>query len=181
MQLNETGRPLRSALPLLLAATCSTDAETFPLDHRVKASYLFNLLRFIEWPYDGGYPDGRFNFCIYGTDSLDAFYALDGERIRDRTICVARISDLAASRPSKCHLLFISADKPLASVPIARGLLTVGESEGFTARGGIVNLLLINGRIRFELNEELAQACDFSVDARLAKLGMPSRFAAQVG
>ena len=180
MQLNQTGSALRGALPLLLAATCSTDAEAFPLDYRVKASYLLNLLRFIEWPYDGDYPSGRFNFYVSGTGNLDAFYALDGKRIQSRTISVDRIGDPDGSRLTKCQLLFVGGDKPLRSIPIARGLLTVGESEGFTARGGIINLLLVNGRVRFEMNEDLAQSCGFMVDNRLSKLNVPSWYTAHV-
>lgn len=180
MKLNEQGATLRKALPLLLAATCSTDAERFPINHRVKASYVLNLLRFIDWPHDVCNPTGQLNLCICGAYSLDGFYALHGERVGERTISVERIRDTAATRIEKCHLLVISGDKPILSVPIARGLLTVGESDGFTARGGIMNLLLIGGRVRFEINEALAQACGFAVDAKLSKLKMPAWYAANV-
>lgn len=170
MQVNNQTRRLRSALPLLLAATCSTDAEEFSLDYRVKASYLSNLLRFIDWPHDVSDSDGRLNLCICGTDSLDAFYGLHGERVGSRLISVERISGLDAPQIENCHILVISGDKAVQSVPIVRGLLTVSETEGFTARGGIINLLLIGGRVRFEINEETAKACGFDIDPRLSKL-----------
>lgn len=179
MELNHQGSTLRRALPLLLAATCSTDAEVFPLDHKVKASYLYNLLRFIDWPKDACDPEGTLNVSIYGAYSLDAFYALHDERIGGRTIAVQRIRDISAERLHKCHLLVISGDKPVPSVPITRGLLTVGETEGFTALGGILNLLLIGGRIRFEINEEIAQACGFAIDPKLSKLKIPAWYSAQ--
>lgn len=180
MKLHEQGAPLRKALPLLLAATCSTDAERFPINHRVKASYLLNLLRFIDWPHDVCGPTEQLNLRICGAYSLDGFYALHDERIGERTIAVERIKDTAAARIEKCHLLVVSGDKPLLSVPIARGLLTVGEADGFTARGGIINLLLIGGRVRFEINEELAQACGFAIDPKLSKLKMPAWYAANL-
>ncbi|HEY8554242.1 MAG TPA: YfiR family protein [Burkholderiales bacterium] len=167
---NHFGRHLRTALPLLLAATCSTDDELFPLDHRVKASYLLNLLRFIDWPHDVSPPHGRLNLCICGAYSLDGYYALHGERVRGRTLAVARIKDITPARIEKCHILVVSGDMPLVSVPVARGLMTVGESEGFTARGGLINLFLIAGRMRFELNHELAQACGFTIDPKLLRL-----------
>jgi YfiR/HmsC-like len=181
MKLNHQENALRKALPLLLAATCSTDAEEFPLNHGVKASYLLNLLRFIEWPSDVFGADPKLNLCIYGATSLDAFYALHGEHIGDRTISVERAGNTSDRRLAKCHILVVSGEKPLLSVPIARGMLTVGEADGFTARGGMINLLLIGGRVRFELNEEMAQACGFTIDPKLARLRVPSWYSARVG
>ena len=173
MGLNEQGRTLRGALPLLLAATCSVEVEDIPLDlHQVKTSFLFNLLRFIEWPDDAAYGKGRLNLGIYGAYSLRAFQALNGARAGDRTISVRRLKDLAAARLKKRHVLVVSGDVPVLSVPIARGLLTVGETEGFIACGGIINLFLIDGRVRFQINEDVAHACGFRIDSRLLRLGM---------
>lgn len=180
MELNKPGRTLRRALPLLLAATCSTDAEEILLDHRVKASYLLNLLRFIQWPQDICAPDDRLNLCIHGADTLDAYYALHGERVGNCAISVERIRDIGPARINNCHILVMSGDQPVQSVPIVRGLLTVGETEGFTARGGLINLLLVSGRVRFEFNEETAQACGFTVDRRLSKLKMRPPYLAHV-
>lgn len=177
MEINDQRRTLRSALPLLLAATCSTDAEELSLDHRVKASYLYNLLRFIDWPHDICSSDGLLNLSIYGADSLDAFYGLHGERVGNRLISVERIRDLDAPRINNSHILVISGDRAVPSIPIVRGLLTVSETDGFIARGGILNLLLIGGRVRFEINEETANVCGFAIDPRLSKLRPPAYLA----
>ena len=178
MKLNHHRKPLHRALPLLLAATCSTETDRFPLDHKVKASYLFNLLRFIEWPSDSCGPNDRLNLWICGAYSLDGFYALHGEHIGGREISVERIKDLTSPRLGKCQILVVSGDKPVLSVPIARGLLTVGETDGFIASGGILNLLLIGGRVRFEINEEIARACGFAIDPKLSKLKIPGWYSA---
>jgi len=175
MKLNESAKPFRRALPLLLAATCSTDTEDTPLDHhQVKASYLLNLLRFIEWPKDVCGPDGRLHLSICGAYSLDAYYALNGAFIGNRRIAVKRIKDkdLAAVTTDKCHIFVIGDDVPVLSVPMAPGLLTVGETEGFTACGGIINLVLFRGRVGFQFNEEIAKACGFVVSPRLLSLQM---------
>lgn len=179
MELNHQRKPLRGALPLLLAATCSTHDGLLTVDHRVKASFLLNLLRFIDWPHDICPPDGRLNVLVCGAYSLDGFFALQQELAGTRTIAVQRIKDVTPERVEKGHVLFVSADKPLVAVPIARGLLTVGESHGFTARGGIINLGLVGGRPRFDLNEEMAQACGFTIDPKLRKLRLPDWYASR--
>lgn len=171
MKYNERGNALRKALPMLLAATCSTDFDDVPLDpHQVKASYLLNLLRFIEWP-DDIQPDNRLTLTVCGAPSLDAYYALQGVRIGARSIDVRRIKARELMEPvDKGQILVIGGDVPIMSVPIARGLLTVGETEGFAACGGIINLLLLNGRVRFQLNEEVAEACGLIVHPKLLNL-----------
>ncbi len=180
MKLNEHGSNLRHALPLLLAATCSTDAEEFALDYRVKASYLLNLLRFIDWPHDVCDPHGQLNLSICGADGLDAYYALHDEPVGGRTLYVERIRDIGTPSTQERHILVLGGDKPVQSVPIMRGLLTVGEADAFAARGGILNLLLIGGRVRFEINEEMAKACGFVIDPKLSKLKVPAWYSANV-
>jgi hypothetical protein len=51
-------------------------------------------------------------------------------------------------------------------------MLTVGETEGFIAGGGIINLLMIDWRIRFQINEGMAQSCSLAIDPRLLNLRM---------
>jgi hypothetical protein len=174
MKYNAQGNALRKAWPLLLSATCSTDLDDIPLDyHQVKASYLLNLLRFIQWPDDVCSPDGRLHMSICGAATLDAFYALQGIGIGGRRISVRRIKHKDLFHPlEQCQILVISSDVPVMTVPIARGLLTVGETEGFTASGGIVNLLAFEGRVRFQLNEAVAQACGLVIHSKLLNLQM---------
>jgi hypothetical protein len=175
MELMQQGKALKRALPLLLAPTFSTDLEDTSFNcHQIKASFLFNLLRFIEWPTDVFARDNRLNLTICGSYSLDAFRALHGARVGDRTISVQRIKqkELVAGTINKCHVLFISGDVPVLSIPIARGMLTVGETEGFTACGGIINLLMIDWRMRFQINQEMALACSLVMDPRLSNISM---------
>jgi hypothetical protein len=175
MELTEQGKPFRMALPSLLAATCSMDIDDTPLDHhQVKASYLFNLLRFIEWPSDVCRPDGSLNFGICGSFSLPGFYGLHGARVGNRAISVQRVrqEDVMKARTQNWHVLVISADATSRSAPLARGLLTVGETDWFTSYCGGMSLLMIGGRVRFQINEEVTQACGLTLNPRLLSLRM---------
>src|SRR6185295_18966831 len=109
MELSEQRESFRQTLPLLFAATCSTDLENAPLDHhQVKASYLFNLLRFIEWPADTRYADDRLLVSVCGAHSLGAFLALHGARVGKRLIFAQRIKEKdLVTRTKKSHILVI--------------------------------------------------------------------------
>src|SRR5688572_12717889 len=102
----EQGIPLKNALPLLFVATYSTDLED-PLNfHQIKASFLFNMLRFIEWPLDVCAADGRLNLAICGSPSLDVFRTLQGMQVHNRTIYVHRIKtkELPTLTSNKHHI-----------------------------------------------------------------------------
>ncbi len=55
------------------------------------------------------------------------------------------------------------------------GLLTVGETPGFLEHGGIINLVEVQGRIRFEINQEAAKRAGLTVSSRLLRLAMERR------
>ena len=144
------------------------------LEYQVKASYLYNFVRFITWPEDTFANDGKFNLCVVGAElfggALDEFA---GERVEGHTIVVRRLERAAQARPARCHLLFLASgvgqDEP-ASFSIERGMLTVGESPGFLTRGGIINLVEVRGRIRFEINQAVAQQAGLVISSRLLSL-----------
>jgi hypothetical protein len=144
------------------------------LEYQVKASYLYNFVRFITWPEDTFAKDGKFNLCVVGAErfggALDEFA---GERVEGHTIVVRRLESAAQARAARCHMLFLAAGvapDESASLSAERGLLTVGETPGFLARGGIINLVEVRGRIRFEINQAVAQQAGLVISSRLLSL-----------
>ena len=143
------------------------------LEYQVKASYLFNFVRFITWPGDVFAAGGKFNLCILGADRFGgALDALKGERVEGREITVHRIGQPAQARAARCHLAFLAAGTNTGAIALERGLLTVGESPGFVQRGGIINLTEDRGRIRFEINQPAAQQAGLTVSSRLLDLAI---------
>jgi len=51
----------------------------------------------------------------------------------------------------------------LKSTPV----LTVGETDQFTRRGGILNFTLLEGRVRIEINPEEAHRAGLKIDSKL--------------
>jgi hypothetical protein len=51
-----------------------------------------------------------------------------------------------------------------------RSVLTVGESKGFAARGGIVNFVLEDGRVRFEINHTAAIRANLKISSELLQV-----------
>src|ERR1700752_5138115 len=129
-------------LTLLLLASSVLYGQDVPLEYRVKAAYLFNFAKFIEWPTE----PGPLTICVAGRNVFGDVLSdtVKGETINGRPI-VVRV--LLEPEPG-CHITFVprGAAAP-AYLRAARSLpeLTVGESPAFIARGGIVNFVVEGG------------------------------------
>ena len=75
----------------------------------------------------------------------------------------------------KCHIVFVSASEKASVSDVldrAKGTswLTIGETEGFAQRGGIINLIKEEKRFRFEINVKSAKKAELKISSKLLKL-----------
>jgi hypothetical protein len=155
----------------LLAAAPQEDSGS--IEYRVKAAYLLNFARYVEWP-DAAFasPDEPFLICVMGTDpfgpNLDRTVA--GHLISGRNVVPQRLKDGAGAE--RCHIVYVGRDGPedsgrtlqsLASRPI----LTVGETRAFLTEGGAVRFLLVDETVRFEVNLQAAQRAGLRISSRM--------------
>lgn len=160
-----------TVLTLLAAVPLHTEPSGEDrLEYQVKAAFLFNFLKFIDWPPTAG--DGPWVIGVLGTDPFGE--ALDqtvrGKIVNGRPVEVRRYSRL--SDVKDCNILFIGrAAAGRIGVPVQPGLLTVGETPGFLNSGGIVNFYLEENRVHFEIRPALARATGLRVSSQLLKLG----------
>jgi hypothetical protein len=168
---------IRAILATLLTAPLFGASQQRPIDeYQLKAAFLYNFARFIEWPPEAfENPSQTFVFCVLGEDpfgrALDE--VLDGRKIDGRALTVRRISD--AHRAKGCQILFVSSSEPksvladLAGIGES-GLLTVGESDTAAAERMIIDFTLENGKIRFVINAAGAEREKLRFSSRLLSL-----------
>jgi hypothetical protein len=161
------------SLALISAGGFVTRAQAQSLEERsAKAAFMLKLVNFVQWPSEAGH-DLVIGFI--GADATgDALERLAmGKSVNGRGIVVRRLGvdgDLKA-----CQVIFVGASER-KNLPLVlerlRGTsaLTVGESDGFGQHGGIVNLLLNEGRIRFEVNPHAAERAHLQISSRLLAL-----------
>lgn len=171
---------MRRFLTALLLCACAavTSAQDVGLEYRVKAAYLFNFTKFIEWP-NAAFVGGRsfsFSICVAGRNPFGPALTttLVGETAAGLPLASRVVN---AGGAAGCHVLFVPAGVPAA--PYLRGVgkspvLTVGESPDFLAQGGIINFVLDGGRVRFEINQAAAESAQLRISSRLLQLGRAS-------
>jgi hypothetical protein len=156
---------------LLLLAATALAAQDVSLEYRVKAAYLFNFTKFVEWPAGALGEDGPFTICIAERNPFGPALAmmLNGESTQGRRL-TTRVVRTAADT---CQVLFVPRD--VEAGPMLRRLsgapvLTVGEAPGFLQQGGAINFVVEGGKVRFEINQNAAQRGQLRVSSRLLRL-----------
>ena len=166
-------------LSLLLTFVNSRAQDAQPSEYQLKAAFLFNFAKFIEWPAEA-FVEATSPFVI-GTLGGNPFGSdlertIRDKKINNRAIIFKEFRSLAEA--TNCHILFICASEKQRLPEILAGLrrtsvLTVGETEGFTASGGMVNFVQENNKIRFRINDQAAKAANLKVSSKLLSLALP--------
>ena len=147
----------------------------------VKANWLLNCARFIEWP-ERAFSDMHSPFIIgvLGKDpfgkSLDK--AFEGKVVKGRPFVVRRLS--ASQDLKACHILFVSPSERKRTRDLLAKLkgapvLTVGETDEFLAQGGMMQFVRKEDTIRFAVNLEPAQSARLYLNANLLKVAVSVR------
>jgi hypothetical protein len=170
------------ACALLLQCPHARPAEEAPLsEYQVKAAWLLNFVRYSDWPASA-FVDARSPYVV-GVAGRDPFgkdleKAFEGKMVKGRTFLLKRVSNEQEMRA--CHLLFVSSSerrrsRDLLERIVGAPVLTVGESPEFLDQGGIINFLLKDGSVRFEINLEPARIARLKLDANLLTVAVSVR------
>ncbi len=144
-----------------------------PSEYQVKAVFLFNFAKFIEWPAAKlGETDSPLVIGIFGANP---FGTLLDETIKDRTINGHRLVSRAVSTAAEaaaCHMVFISRSekeriRPLLASLKAQPVVTVSETKGFAQDGGMINLVVLNGSVKLEINPTAAGEAGLKLSSKL--------------
>lgn len=165
-----------AGLALLLCGGRSAGQQSGPTEYQVKAAFLLNFAKFIDWPESSfASPQAPFSICILGADPFGAEIdeTLHGQTLDGRAVIVQRLRDATGLR--RCQVGFISASEKshLADIfQAVRGahVLLVGESPGFASAGGAIQFQLRDNRVRFSINPEAAERAGLRVSSKLLSL-----------
>jgi hypothetical protein len=173
----------RVLLGVLLAVT--VHSQTAIGEYQVKAAFLYNFAKFSEWPPQTFKTDkDPMRICVLGENSFGSALgeAVGGKTVSGRPFVVAEISD--AKQAGDCQIVFVgsSEGKRLKSIFAelrTTGTLTVGETDGFAAKGGMVNFKLEDGRVRLEINVEAAGQAQIHISSKVLTLARIVKCGAQ--
>jgi hypothetical protein len=188
----ETGRCrrgtalLRSAVWLIVSflnwtpGLVSAQTGTIDREYEIKAAYLYNFGKYIEWDQAANAPAVDASEFVVGVVGENPFgdalqIVAQQKQIHGRSIVVHEIRSVDQYRP--CQILFFSADAPevLTSQVLQQARssasLLVGERPGFARSGGIVNMYVEQNRVKFEINVDAAERSGIKISSKLLSIG----------
>ncbi|RMF42187.1 MAG: YfiR family protein [Deltaproteobacteria bacterium] len=165
----------RFLLLLFLLLLPTTPGQAGYSEAEVKAAFLVNFGRFVEWPAAAA-PLARqeLRIGIMGNNPFGpALGPLASQTVAGVPVRFARISTLKEA--ARCHILYLSPSLGPKVRRILRGLegrpvLTVSDKKGFLEEGGAIELMTIEQHIRFAINLEECGQHGMKVSSRLLEL-----------
>lgn len=155
-------------------ATSAFSQSKRPEEYQVKAVYLFNFGKFVEWPERAAKgPD--FPICVLGVDpfgsTLDSVLA--GEVINDRKLVAKRISNFRDA--AGCRIVFISSSetsrfKEILAEAQTLPILTVSDAATFLSAGGMIQFVIRDNKVRFDVSLAPADKAGLTLSSQLLKV-----------
>ena len=147
-----------------------------PVEYQVKAAFIYNFVKFVEWP--AGNPDGiplPLRVCVIGDDPFDNALdvAVRGKSFNGRELQVSHVADVQEAR--SCSVLFISTSERARVRSLLEDLkgtsvLTVGDTPGYAKQGCMINFLMEDKKVRFEINAGAASLANLKISSKLLNL-----------
>ncbi len=160
-------------LCMLLVNGMTTEMQSQEIEeYQLKAAFLFNFTKFISWSHADA--SSKLTVCVMNAKEVAG--ALEvvtrGKSVDARQVVVQQISFPAALET--CQILFIGNNGKKTEEILVEAkklsIVTVGEDEKFLRRGGMINFVLEEGKLRFEINTDAASRAGINISSKLLSL-----------
>ena len=167
-------------LPLLVllvmvssAAKVNATSAQVLSESQIKAGFLFNFTRFIEWPdHAFATPTSAFSVCIIGATPLVDLLtqAAMGKVVNGRSLTIRGVK--STDDLHTCQILFLSMTEERRAAHILESVkgmsvLTVSEIPGFAAAGGMIDFVVEENKVKLEMNVDATSHTGLKVSAKL--------------
>jgi hypothetical protein len=170
-------RGIRSPLVLLAAiafglSARSATAQSAADEYQVKAAYILNFARFVEWPSNTLPASSPMTIAIVGNDPFNGSleHVLRGSSANGHAIHLRYVhwNDIL----TQYQIVFISTSEEAHLPDILRFLgtesvLTVSDIDRFSLRGGVIEFSMVGNRVRFDINRNPAIAAKLTISSKL--------------
>ena len=165
---------------LLFLTLSSFDLKfTLPADDpnlQFKKTFIWAFTKYIEWP--SSYNTGEFVIGVLGDSPMETYLNQLKDRYGDIEGNKIQITIFSSvSKIEKCHILYIPDDKSddlnsVISKLRGKSTLIITEGEGLAKQGAIINFVVRDSKIKFEINKKTAESYSLQVSSVLSDLGI---------
>lgn len=151
------------------------ESDAISLEDKIKAAFVYNFTKYIEWVDD----DTTDSFEIGIIGDSDIIFPLqeigEKELVNNKKIEIKHYQNIQDI--NVCHILFISASEKSQLQNILKkienkNILTISDSKGFANEGVAINFVVVEGKIKFEINSNAINQAGLQVSSQLLKLAI---------
>jgi hypothetical protein len=167
---------LASVAALVLLFATHTGRAATASESEVKASFLYNVAKFVEWPAEAfSSTNAPIRLAVFGDDDFATQLRslLSDKKAHGRSFEVRTMANPQEAR--NCQIVFVASTEnrrapQVLEVTRKSPILTVGESDQFIELGGMINLFFEEAQLAFDVNPEAAQRVKLQISSKLLRL-----------
>jgi hypothetical protein len=144
-------------------------------NYKLHTVFIYSFTRYVIWPET--YNQGEFEILVMGDSPIvDALQEMaQAKKVGDRTIKITRINSPAEIR--KCNILFVPASKSSQLSDVVtkvngQSILVITEEPGLGAKGSVINFIMKEGKLAFELNQSAVARQNLKIANELSRLAI---------
>ena len=158
----------------------SADSQPTP-EYQVKAAFLYNFVKFVQWPEEKPADSNDIiTIAVIGNHKFgNAFESIKGKKVKDKKIIVKFFPGFDNTDDKntlkKCHLFFICSSekqhlKDIIEIASQANILTVGDMNGLIGDGGVIQFVMQDKKVRFQINLSAARRAKLKIRSQLLRL-----------
>lgn len=162
------------SLFMFFAIVCAFAQTEKPI-HEIHAAMIYNFMKYVQWPDDGG--PGDFVVGVYGEDNvfntLKNYY--DGKPKGAKKYSIRKLND--ASEAPACAVVYIGKNKSkdfenVKNAVTGKPVLTITDSFNLGKKGSCINLKVVDDKLKFEINQNSINSATLKVASQLTSMAI---------
>lgn len=143
--------------------------------HEIYAAMLYNFIKYVQWPDEGA--GGEFVVGVIGDDNvyntLKQWY--DGKPKGSKKYIIKKLASSAEA--SNCHVVYLGKTKMkefdnVKNSVTGHSVLTITDGNGLGQKGSCINFKVVDGKLRFELNQGVVADSNLKVSGQLSSMAI---------
>lgn len=140
-------------------------------EYRLKIAFMYNFIAYTRWPDQ---TESSLTLCIHGHDAFgENIRHLQGKKVNNSDLLVQYTTHL--DELSGCQIIFISQSvmdnlKNILDHIGSRPILTISDTSNASQRGVMINMMIKDGKVKFNANQAAARSTGLELSAQLLRL-----------
>jgi len=159
------------------AATSAAADDAGVVEARIKAAFVYNFARFIDWP--PGAAPGPLRIGIQGRGDLvlPLEEVIRGKKANGRSLETAHVA--TAGEAEHCEILLIersedSRVREIVQTLAGKPVLTVCDGDNCLRDGAMIGFRIVDDSVRFQINQEAIEHSGLKISSQLLKVALPA-------